>query len=121
MQLCRVSFESHPSASTIYVTGLLGEAAAIRAEELIRALPTEVFSLRVDLRAVDLVDPNSFVRLARMLGRWRDARSGRVTLEFPARSMIGREPNLLLVDQPNRIGNPVSSAMTWPMSTSPGS
>lgn len=103
MQVCRVSFEAHPSGATIYVTGLLGEHAALRTEELVRALTEEVTSLRVDLRAVDLIDPESFVLVARTLGRWRDARRGRVALEFPARSRDRRRSHLRLVDQPGRM------------------
>src|SRR5258705_9470448 len=121
MQLWRVSFESHPYSATIYMTGLLGDLAAVRVEELVRALPPDILSLRVDLRAVELIDPGAFVRLARILTRWRDARVGRVSLEFPARSQPRPTVRpLRLVDQPNRIGNPVSNAMSWPMSTSPG-
>ncbi len=120
MQVCRVSFEAHQYCATIYVTGLLGEHAALRTDELVRALTVEIQSLRVDLRAVDLIDPDSFVLVARTLGRWRDARRGRVSLEFPARSRDRRRSHLRLVDQPSRIGSPVSSAISWPMSTSPG-
>lgn len=121
MQLCRVSFESHPRAASIYVTGLLGDIAATRVEELVRALPIEMRSLRIDLRAVDLIDPVAFVQIARMLSRWREARLGRVALQFPARSRCGRDSrHLKLVDQPNKIGTPVATAMSWPMSTSPG-
>ena len=119
MQLCRVCFEAHRSGATIYVTGLLGDLAAARVEEIVRALSMDIRALRVDLRAVDLIDPAAFVIIARLLGRWRDAHRGRVTLEFPARSRPRRE-HLRLVDQPNKIGTPVSTAMSWPMSTSPG-
>jgi hypothetical protein len=120
MQLCRIAFESHPSAATIYVAGLLGDLAAARVEELVRALTPDIRALRVDLRAVDMIEPASFVRIARVLGRWRETHQpGRVAFEFPARSQTRRR-HLRLVDQPNRIGKPVSTAMSWPMSTSPG-
>jgi hypothetical protein len=111
MQLCRVSFEAHQSGATIYVTGLLGDDAALRTEELVRALTTEIQSLRVDLRAVDLIDPESFVRVARALGRWRDARRGRVSLEFPARSRDRNRSHLRLVDEGSRTRSPVIAAM----------
>ena len=119
MQLFRISFESHTNAATIYITGLLGDVAATRVEELIRALPPDVLAVRVDMRAVELIDPGSFVRVARVLTRWRDARGGRVGLEFPERSRRRRGSHLRLVDQ-NRMGSPVSTAINWPMSTSPG-
>lgn len=120
MQVCRVSFEAHQCGATIYIMGLLGDQAALRTEELVRALTTGIQSLRVDLRAVDLIDPDSFVVIARTLGRWRDARRGRVSLEFPARSRDRQRAHLRLVDQRSRIGSPVSTAINCPMSTSPG-
>src|SRR4051794_29767954 len=86
MELYEVLFEAHRHGATIYVSGLLGDAAALRAEELVLALGCDVLSLRVDLRAVDLIDPSAFVRVARSLSRWREARGGRVNIEFPARS-----------------------------------
>ena len=119
MQLFRISFESHSNAATIYITGLLGEVAATRVEELMRALPPDVLAVRVDMRAVEFIDPSSFVRIARVLTRWRDARGGRVGLEFPERSRRRPGSHLRLVDQ-NKIGSPVRTAISWPMSTSPG-
>jgi hypothetical protein len=86
MQTHHVSFESHQSGATIYVAGTLGELAAIEAEEIVRTLSKEVFAVRVDLRAVVYIDPDAFVRIARAMRKWREARRGRVTLEFPDRS-----------------------------------
>ena len=100
MQFCEVLFESHRYGATIYVCGLLGDLAALRAEELVRALTRDIFALRVDLRGVDLIDPDAFVRVARSLSRWRDAHGGRVLIEFPARSKRSRAQHLRLVDQP---------------------
>ena len=119
MQLSQVSFEAHLFGATIYVAGWLGDNAALRTEELVRGLPAQVHALRVDIRAVDLIDPNAFVRVARTLGRWRDARRGQVTLQFPARSgTVRSRPRL--VDQTSTAGIAVNTAMSWPMSTSPG-
>ena len=112
MQFCEVSFESHRHGATIYVCGLLGDLAALRAEELVRALPKDIFALRVDLRGVDLIDPDAFVRVARSLSRWRDAHGGRVLIEFPARSRRSRAQHLRLVDQPITTGMAVSTAMS---------
>jgi hypothetical protein len=119
MQLSQVSFESHLFAATIYVAGWLEDHAALRTEELVRGLPIQINALRVDLRAVDLIDPGAFVRVARALARWRDARSSRVMLQFPSRSEAAR-PRPRLVGQPSTVGMAVSTAMSWPMSTSPG-
>src|SRR5262245_30219377 len=101
---CRVSFESHPRAAMIYVAGILGDVAAGRIEELIHTLPTGMGALRVDLRAVDLIDPTAFARLARVLRRWREARLANVALQFPIRSSCGRDvqPSVLL-DHPNKM------------------
>ena len=112
MQFCEVSFESHRHGATIYVCGLLGDFAAVRAEELVRALTRDVFALRVDLHDVDLIDPKAFVRVARSLTRWRDAQGGRVMIEFPARSRRARAQHLRLVDQPRMTGMAVSTAMS---------
>jgi hypothetical protein len=119
MQLSQVSFESHLFGATIYVAGWLGDNAALRTEELVRGLPAQILALRLDIRGVDLIDPGAFVRVARTLGRWRDARRGRVTLQFPARS-AGARLRPRLVDHPSAAGIAVNTAMSWPMSTSPG-
>ena len=105
MQLSQVFFEAHHSGATIYVAGWLGDSAALRTEELVRGLPTQICALRVDIRGVDLIDPSAFVRVARTLGRWRDARRGRVTLQFPARSG-GARSRPRLVDHPSTMGSP---------------
>jgi hypothetical protein len=42
--------------------------------------------VRVDLRAVVYIDPDAFVRIARVMRKWREAQRGRVTIEFPERS-----------------------------------
>jgi hypothetical protein len=86
MQTHHVSLESNPAGATIYVAGLLGETAAVEAEEIVRALACTVLVVRIDLRAVVYIDPDSFVRVARSIRRWSDARSGRVLLQFPERS-----------------------------------
>jgi hypothetical protein len=86
MQTHHVSLESHATGATIYIAGLLGETAAVEAEEIVRALAWTVLVVRIDLRAVVYIDPDSFVRVARSIRRWSDARSGRVMLQFPERS-----------------------------------
>jgi hypothetical protein len=86
MQTYHVALESHQSGATIYLAGILSDPAAIQTEEIIRALSWSIHAVRVDLRAVVYIDPESFVQVARAIRRWRDARNGRVTLEFPERS-----------------------------------
>lgn len=113
MDFCRVSVEAHKFGGTIYIAGFLAELAAARAEELIHGLSNETRVLRVDLRAVDLIDPDAFVRVARVLNRWRDLRSGRVTIEFPQRSLRRRGAGpLTIIAQPMTKGMAVSTAMT---------
>ena len=113
MDFCRVSVEAHQFGGTIYIAGFLADLAASRAEELIHGLSHETRVLRVDLRAVDLIDPDSFVRVARVLNRWRDLRRGRVTIEFPQRSLRrARERSVTYVGQLTTNGMAVSTAMT---------
>jgi len=119
MELCTVSLEAHRHSATIYVMGLLGDPASLRAGALIALLPSTMRTIRLDLRAVEFIDPSAFVGLARALNRWRDASCGRVTIEFPARSRR-RAPHLHLVRHPNSTGIAVNTAMSRPMSTSPG-
>jgi hypothetical protein len=109
MQVCRVSFEAHQFGATIYVAGLLGDHAAERTQAIVRALDQDIRSLRVDLRGVDLIDPASFVVIARTLGRWRDARRGRVSLEFPSHSRPRTPTRLRLLDQPSRASGTMST------------
>lgn len=116
----KVLAESHESAATIYIAGLLTDDAAGQTEMLIAGLAAKIRVVRLDLRAVDLIDPSSFVRVARALNQWRDTRRGRVTIEFPRRSERPARPPLKLVDQRNTIGIAVSTAISSPMSTSPG-
>lgn len=97
MQLWNVSYEAHRYGATLYLTGMLTGAAATDADETLNAMPDWIQCVRVDMRAVELLDPTAFVELARALNRWRDTRRGRVSLEFPARSTQRRRPGLRLV------------------------
>jgi len=111
MNFCRVSVEAHKFGGTIYIAGFLADLAASRTEELIHGLAAETRVLRVDLRAVDLIDPDAFVRVARILNQWRDVRAGRVTIEFPNRSARRHAAarQLTLVGQPTTNGMAVST------------
>jgi len=86
MEFCQVRLEAHAHAATIYVVGLLADLAASRAEAIVAHVPPETLVIRMDLRGVHLIDPRSFVRVARALDKWRDLRRGRVSIAFPERS-----------------------------------
>ena len=112
MDFCRVSVEAHKFGGTVYIAGLLADLAASRTEELIHGLSKETRVLRVDLRGVDLIDPDAFVRVARVLNKWRDLRAGRVTIEFPQRSSRRKTArNVTLVGYPATNGIAVSTAI----------
>ena len=100
MQLWNVAYEAHRYGATLYLTGMLTGAAATEADETLNAMPDWIRSVRVDMRAVELLDPTAFVELARALNRWRDTRHGKVALEFPARSSQRRSSGLRLVRDP---------------------
>jgi anti-anti-sigma regulatory factor len=119
MEFCQVLLEAHHHSATIYVMGLLTDPAAVRTESLIDLLPASTRTVRLDLRAVEFIDPTAFVSIARALNRWRDEYGGRVTIEFPARSRR-RASSLHLVRQRSSTGIAVNTAIAWPMSTSPG-
>ena len=86
MEFCQVRLEAHQHGATIYVIGLLANLAASRAEAAIAHVPVATSVIRMDLRGVQLIDPQAFVRVARSLNNWRDLRRGRVSIEFPERS-----------------------------------
>lgn len=112
MEFCRVLVEAHASCATIYIAGILADQAATRTEDAVRALGDNTTIVRIDLRAVDLVDAEAFVRIARLLNDWRDARDAKVTIEFPYRSRRGARRHLRLVDQPITNGIAVSTAIS---------
>jgi hypothetical protein len=85
-----ISCEAHTHGATIYVVGLFGDIVASRIERWVASLPDQMTNLRLDLNGVSYIDPVSFVRVARALTGWRDARGDaaprRVNMEFPERS-----------------------------------
>jgi ABC-type transporter Mla MlaB component len=97
MELFHALIEAHRFGATLYVGGFLSDDAAARTAELMVGIPSETKIVRVDLRAVELIDPRAFVLVARTLNRWRDARGGRVMIEFPKRSTMQRTRTLQLV------------------------
>ena len=104
MELYNVSIEAHPHAATLYIAGVLSTCAAARASDILRAVPERIVVVRLDLRAVQVIDPVAFLTVARALDRWRDVVRGRVTIEFPARAQRPRSARVRLLDPPGRSG-----------------
>lgn len=99
MDFSRVSLEGHGTGATVYVAGLLADRAAHHVVELVAGLAEGITVVRLDLRSVVLIDPSSFVRIARDLNDWRDRHRGRrLTIEFPERSQRRYHAHLNLVD-----------------------
>lgn len=91
MSYSQVRYEGHAHSATIYVTGMLGPLAAARAEHAIAVIQRTVRTIRVDLRGVSSVEPDSFIRLARALSAWHDRTGGQITIAFPSQSEVSVE------------------------------
>lgn len=91
MPYSQVRYESHAHAATIYLTGKLGPLAAARAGQAIADMQGTVQAIRVDLRAVSSIEPDSFVRLARALSAWHARTGGQITIAFPSQSEVSVE------------------------------
>lgn len=87
MEFFRVSVEGHRHSLTVYVAGLLCERARVELERIVAGASATTRALRVDLRAVHVIDPAAFTHVARALAAWRDRSGGRVTIEFPERTV----------------------------------
>lgn len=127
MELSRVTVEAHAAGATLYICGAIHHATVVSAETRIKLLGHSTIVLRVDLRAVRSIDPDAFARLARAVNEWRDAANRRVTMQFPDRSARGAGVDVTRTlvlhgngDQRANTGSAVNSAMSWPISTSPG-
>jgi hypothetical protein len=92
-----VRLEAHQTGANIYVAGYLATCASARTEELIASLRDGTQVVRLDLRAVDIIDPTSFVVIVRALNRWRDFSNGGLHIQFPERSERSRRSHLHLV------------------------
>ena len=92
MEFCQVELEGHTDSMTIYISGVLADLAATRTEVMVGGLREGTRVVRVDLRGVEIIDPTSFVRVARSLSRWRDDKRGRVVIQFPERSTRSSQP-----------------------------
>jgi hypothetical protein len=117
MVFCRVCREAHQYGTTLYVAGVLHDTAADLILEHVSMLPGETTVVRLDIRAVVLIDPHAFVRVARTLNTWRDhERNRRLRIEFPDRSRtaprVPRHPLALhVVDQTRTTPSAVSTAI----------
>ena len=96
MEFCQVKLEGHAHSMTIYISGFLAELAATRTEIIVGGLREGTRVVRVDLRGVEIIDPTSFVRVARSLSRWRDDKHGNVLIQFPERSTRASQPAFAL-------------------------
>ena len=96
MEFCQVKLEGHAHSMTIYISGFLADLAATRTEVMVGGLREGTRVVRVDLRGVEIIDPTSFVRVARSLSRWRDEKRGRVVIQFPERSTRESQPGFSL-------------------------
>ena len=96
MEFCQVKLEGHAHSMTIYISGFLAELAATRTEVMVDGLREGTRVVRVDLRGVEIIDPTSFVRVARSLSRWRDDKRGNVLIQFPERSTGASQPSFSL-------------------------
>ena len=92
MEFCQVKLEGHAHSMTIYISGFLAELAATRTEVMVDGLREGTRVVRVDLRGGEIIDPTSFVRVARSLSRWRDDKRGNVLIQFPERSTRASQP-----------------------------
>lgn len=76
--------EAHARAATLYVSGPLSVAGALRALRSCDRLPPGVSDLRVDLRGAALPNPTPVQVVAMLLARWRRAgRDRRTRIELP--------------------------------------
>lgn len=103
-----VTLEAHHTGANIYVAGHLAACASERAEQVIAGLHRTARVIRLDLWAVDVIDPHAFVTVVRALNRWRDATRGQLHIQFPERSVRPRRSGLRLVT------SPATAAMTLP-------
>ena len=93
-----VAVEAHRTGANIYVAGYLAECASERTEQVVAALQRDTRVIRLDLRAVSIIDPVAFVTVVRALNRWRDATEGQLRIQFPERSERPERPRLHLID-----------------------
>jgi ABC-type transporter Mla MlaB component len=103
MELFQVLLEAHHTGATIYMVGMLTHDAARRTESMVGTLASTTRVVRLDLRGVEIIDPTAFVVVARALNRWRDARSGRLAIEFPKRSSRAAAAKIHLVGLPSTV------------------
>ena len=71
-----IAVEAHSCAATLYLSGTLTIAGALRAGTACEELPPRVKTLRVDLRGLIAPAPLTLRALAIALRRWRVSRAG---------------------------------------------
>jgi hypothetical protein len=85
MESSWIQLERHPAGVTLYLAGSLCDLAATQAAALIGGLPESARVLRVDLRGVTTMEPESFVSVVRALAKWRRRHDcePQLLLQFP--------------------------------------
>ena len=79
----QLSVEANAVSATAYVTGPLTVSLAARAIMACRALPPAVRGVRVDLRAVSVVDGHALTMLESYILDWRAERRGVSRVVYP--------------------------------------
>ncbi len=72
--------EANHHAATLYLSGPVSMSSILRPAASCQGLPVSISTLRVDMRATTLADPEALTLLHRALTRWRSARDGCVRI-----------------------------------------
>jgi len=75
--------EAHPGGATLYLTGALSVADAIRAMRACDVLPAGVRALRLEMRGVELFDAVAVAAVVASLREWRRRRGGVTRVDVP--------------------------------------
>lgn len=87
----KISIEQHERAATVYVSGVLRIASALRLVRVCEQLPTAIDTARLDLRAVYHAEEDALTVLASHLRHWRRRRGG-IRIVHPAASALPDQP-----------------------------
>lgn len=77
------SIEAHPTGATLYLSGALSVAGALRALGACQSLPPRHKRLGVDMCAVELFDPAALEAMSLVLREWRARRRGTTCVKLP--------------------------------------
>ncbi|HSJ63625.1 MAG TPA: hypothetical protein VK922_06910 [Gemmatimonadaceae bacterium] len=82
-----ITTEQHDAAATVYVSGTLSVASAVRLVRVCESLPSHIRFARLDLRGVHASDDGALTVLETRLRDWRRGR-GRLHLTRPATASL---------------------------------